>query len=54
MLAYGFFVRILKITAISTKKDNMTINTPQVAINIDCVHVVFKIVDSKDAVIKAT
>jgi hypothetical protein len=32
----------------------MAINKPQIAINIGCVHVVFKIVDSRDAVIKAT
>ena len=32
----------------------MAINKPQVANNIGCVRVVFKIVDSKDAVIKAT
>ena len=32
----------------------MTINKPQVANNIDCIHVVFKIVDSKDTVTKAT
>ena len=32
----------------------MIINKPLVANNIGCIHVVFKIVDSRDAVIKAT
>jgi len=36
------------------KKYNMPINKTQAANNIGCIHVVFKIVDSKDAAIKAT
>ena len=32
----------------------MAINKTQVANNIGCIHVIFKIVDSKDAVVKAT
>ena len=41
-------------TGIKKLSRPITTNKPQVANNIGCIHVVFKIVDSKDAVIKAT
>jgi len=56
-LIFVFFIQLyekLFVVRQRTVHGAFAINNPQVVNIIGCIHVVFKIVDSKDAVIKAT